>query len=106
MPLNPTERRAVSGLLSQLDHDTFKRLLLQGEVLPEVHIFSALTKPMPFIAVDFVLWLDKNSDAVLPALEAILSESQANPAAAELSLARERIRAAERRARQRSHRGK
>jgi hypothetical protein len=93
MHLSFSEKKAVSGLLSQLDHNTFQLLLARDAKLPGVHIFSALTNPMPMIAFAFVLWLDKNPQAVEPALEVILSEFGALPAAQELSLALERIRA-------------
>lgn len=95
MPLSFAEKRTVTRLLSQLDHATFQLLLAQDGNLPRVPIFSALSNPMPTIAFDFVLWLDKHPQAEMPILEVILAEFSAVPEAPALALALARMRAAQ-----------
>jgi hypothetical protein len=96
MPLSLVEKKAMTDLLSQIDHDTFRLLLARDSAhLPGLAVFSSAVHPMPTVAFDFVYWLDLNSRALVPALTVMLAEFAATQAAPTLSLALDRLRAAQ-----------
>lgn len=95
MPLSVLEQKAVSHLVSRLNHNSFRLLLARDEKLPALEDFSSMFNPMPTVAFDFVYWLGRNPQALVPLLVILVVEFLAAEVTPTLLLALARLRAAQ-----------
>lgn len=65
------ERLAIMTILAELDQPSLAVFLAKAGV-PQIHVFSAATKAAPAIAVDFMDWLEKNPNSLIPTLQRLL----------------------------------
>lgn len=73
MLLYKQESLAIVTILGELDQPSLSVFLMRAG-LPPIHAFSAATHPTPKIAFDFLGWLEKNSQQMLPTLRELLAE--------------------------------
>ncbi len=95
MPLSFVEKKALTALLSELDHHTFRLLLARDGTLPGIAEFSSIALPMPTVAFDFVDWLNLHPEALVPALSLMIEDYAGTDAGPTLVLALARLQAAQ-----------
>lgn len=96
--LTHADESAILEWISQLDQDAFA-LVLQKATGDSTATFSAVTKSIPAIGVDFVGWLKRTPAKILPVLDRIVVDYSGTPEAAVLAATAIRLRAVQQRLR-------